>query len=211
MALDECPVSCSCGAVRGVARELGPGAASRVMCYCKFCVTYAEVLGRSEDMLDERGGSDVFQISPRTLELREGLEHVACLRLTKGGPLRFYTSCCNTPLANTLADSKVPFMVVSCLMVPWDELGKSRDEVLGPVLARVNTHGQFSKDEVAPMRARSIDLVKMILGLAPRLLGRLVRGDQAHSPLIDAKGGPIAEPQRVERDTRLQPTRSAAG
>lgn len=204
MEIEACPVRCSCGSVRGVARELGPAQVNRVQCYCKFCATFADVLGRSEDMLDERRGSDIFQMSPRKLELHEGLEHLACLRLTRTGAMRFYASCCNTPIANTIANSKVPFMGVSPLMIPWQELGKTREEVLGPVAARVN--GRFEPSEAKAKRARTRDLMRMLVGLAPKMLRWGLRGDLAHSPLVDAKGRPKVEPRQVERDARLQPT-----
>ena len=207
MEIEACPVRCSCGSLRGVARELGPEKVNRVMCYCKFCATFADVLGRSEDMLDERRGSDIFQMSPRKLELSEGLEHLACLRLTKTGAMRFYASCCNTPVANTIANSKVPFMGLSPLMIPWEELGKQREEVLGPVTARVN--GRFEPSEAKAMRARKSDLLRMLVRLGPKMLRWHFGGDQAHSPLVDAKGRPKVEPQQVERDARLQPTRGA--
>ena len=206
MQLDACPVRCTCGSLRGVARDLGPSQVNRVMCNCKFCATFADVLGRSEDMLDERRGCDIFQMSPRKLELSEGLEHLACLRLTKTGALRFYASCCNTPIANTIANSKMPFMGLSPLMIPWEELGQAREEVLGPVVARVN--GRFEPGEAKALRARKLDLVRMLARLGPKMIGWRLRGDQAHSPVADANGRPKVEPQRVERDARLQPTRA---
>lgn len=175
------------------------------MCHCKYCATYTDVLGRSEEVLDARRGTDAFFISPHTLEIESGREHIACLRLTDKGALRFYASCCNTPLANTAPAKGLPILSVSPMIVPWRELGRERDELLGPIRARVNTDDQFAPDERRSQRARSIDLVTMLLRFAPKFALWWVRGAQRRSPFVNAEGGPLVEPQRVSRDTRLEP------
>ena len=203
-ASDETPVRCTCGALRGVIRGLAPAQANRVACHCKFCVTYMEVLGRGE-LLDEHGGCDIFQVSPRTLELREGLEHLACLRLTETGAVRFYASCCNTPLANTMESAARPFMGMSPAMIPWDELGLEPEVLLGPTRARVN--GRFEPEQARELKARRIDLITMLARFAPMYFRWRLRGDHRDWVLFDGEGKPRAAPQRVERDARLSPTR----
>ncbi len=206
MAPSPTPVRCTCGALRGVLHGLEPAQVNRVACNCKFCVTYLEVLGRSE-LLDEHGGCEIFQMSPRALEFHEGLEHLACLRLTKTGAMRFYASCCNTPLANTMESASRPFMGLFPTLVPWQELGLDPDAQLGPIRARVN--GRFEPEQARELKARRIDLVTMLARFAPKFFGWRLRGDHRHWALFDDAGKPCATPQLVARDARLSPTRAA--
>ena len=46
------PLRCSCGAWRGVLREVTPGSDNRVVCYCDDCQSIAHSLGRAPEILD---------------------------------------------------------------------------------------------------------------------------------------------------------------
>ncbi|MEP7245903.1 MAG: DUF6151 family protein, partial [Gammaproteobacteria bacterium] len=131
------PLQCRCGTVKGAVEN--PRGAHRVICYCKDCQAFAHFLGRADDVLDERGGSDIVQVLPRNITFTQGIEALACMRLTQKGLVRWYTSCCKTPVGNTLATPKVSFigLVHSCL----DNPGKPLDEAFGPIRACVNTKG----------------------------------------------------------------------
>jgi len=109
------PLRCRCGTVSGWVKE--PRSANRVVCYCKDCQAFAYFLGQENQILDERGGSDVIQILPKNLSFTQGIEALKCMRLTEKGLLRWYASCCNTPIGNTLANYKISFigLVHSCL------------------------------------------------------------------------------------------------
>lgn len=64
-----------------------------------------------------KGGSDIVQTSPQSLSFTGGHEHLAYLRLTEKGPLRWYASCCYTPIGNTPANFRLSFvgLVHTCL------------------------------------------------------------------------------------------------
>src|SRR5262245_25612243 len=98
---DDLAIRCDCGAVRGVARGVSGERGNRVVCYCDDCQSFAHVLERSEDTLDAHGGTEIFQMSPAQLEFTAGADRLACLRLTPKGLLRWYASCCRTPIGNT--------------------------------------------------------------------------------------------------------------
>ena len=61
----------------------GPG-----VCYCYDCQAFAHFLVKSEEILDDRGGSEVIQVLPSNVTLTEGVEALACVRLTAKGLLR---------------------------------------------------------------------------------------------------------------------------
>lgn len=63
------PIRCGCGLVRGVARGVSGKRGNRVVCYCNDCQIYAHYLGREAELLDKRGGSDVFQLVPVDLSI----------------------------------------------------------------------------------------------------------------------------------------------
>lgn len=101
---------CGCGAVQGRVLNASPNAVNRIVCYCDDCQAFAHHLGRA-DLLDARGGSDLVQLAPSTLRFERGTEHITGIRLGPKGMYRWYASCCNTPLGNTLTPA-IPFVGV---------------------------------------------------------------------------------------------------
>src|SRR5512146_1569363 len=109
------PLACRCGMVRGFASTEPPY--NHVVCYCRDCQAFAHFLGRADEILDEHGGSEIVQMRTRNLTLSQGADRLACVRLTPNGPLRWYTSCCNTPIGNTALKPRISFvgLVAACL------------------------------------------------------------------------------------------------
>src|SRR3984957_2050797 len=99
---------CRCGEVRGTATDLSPRTVNRVVCYCDDCQAFAHQLGRA-DLLDPHGGSDIVQVAPASLSFQRGDDRIVGLRLAPKGLRRWYSSCCKTPLGNTLGPA-VPFV-----------------------------------------------------------------------------------------------------
>lgn len=99
---------CQCGNVRGWVTDASPSAVNRAVCYCDDCQAYLHHLGRA-DLLDEHGGTDIVQVAPASLTFDQGVEHIACLRLSAKGLYRWYASCCNTPVGNTMSPA-LPFV-----------------------------------------------------------------------------------------------------
>ena len=93
------PLQCKCGKVKGYVTHAER--VDRVVCYCKDCQAFAHFLGEN-GILDERGGTDIIQALPRDVNFTKGVDALACIRLTPKGLLRWYTSCCNTPVGNIL-------------------------------------------------------------------------------------------------------------
>ena len=65
-------------------------------------------LGRA-DLLNAQGGTDIIQVAPASLTFIKGQNRIAGVRLTPKGLFRWYTTCCNTPVGNTLGPA-IPFV-----------------------------------------------------------------------------------------------------
>ncbi len=199
--MSDLPLSCTCGAVRGRLRDVSASSGNRLVCYCDDCQSFAHFLGRADEILDPQGGSDIFQMAPAHIEITEGTDHLACMRLTPKGLLRWYTDCCKTPIANTLASSRVPFAGVLDACTDHAGDGRSRDEALGPVLARVFGRFRVAKDDPNAPAATDRPPASVIFRSASKLLMAWLRREHAPSPFFDAQtGGPRATPKVLSED-----------
>ena len=185
------PIRCSCGSLRGVARGVSRSAGNRYVCYCDDCQSFAKYLGRADEILDAHGGTDIFQMSPARLEITEGGNRLACVRLTPNGILRWYTDCCKTPIGGTLPTRQVPFigLIHSCMNTE----GKSRDETLGPVRAGVN--GRYATGDRTEINAHDRTPLSVRFRVSRKLLWWRLRGDHNRSPFFDDTGAPMVVPR----------------
>ena len=55
---------------------------------------------QESDVLDEAGGTDIFQMPLGRVKLIAGTDALRCLSFS-GKVLRWYAECCRTPIANT--------------------------------------------------------------------------------------------------------------
>ncbi|MEM6936044.1 MAG: DUF6151 family protein [Pseudomonadota bacterium] len=186
-------VSCRCGKLRGVARGVSPALVNRAKCYCDDCQLFAFFLGDPQGVLDEFGGSEICQMSPTHLELTEGSENLACVRLRPKGLYRWYAACCNTPMANTLT-SAIPFVGV----IRPGIKGVS-DESVGPVRMRI--HGRHAKGGAEAARAHPKAPLSAAFGILLKLLRRRFAGEHKRHPLFDPESGKaIVKPRVLEAD-----------
>ena len=190
------PIQCSCGAVKGTLSNTRD--VNRCVCYCRDCQAFAHFLKRETDILDSRGGSDIVQTLPRYVSFSAGTEHLACMRLTDKGLLRWYASCCNTPIGNTAPNFGMSFvgLVHSCL----EAGGTSLDAAFGPVRAHVNTASARGNPKV-----KSSGFVTTIV----RVLGMVARarldGSYRKTPFFNVeKGVPVATPTLLTAQERQQ-------
>lgn len=187
-------VSCECGSVEGVAHKMSAGHVNRFLCYCESCQAFAEFLGKTDRLLDKEGGFGLVQMSPGQLEFTKGKELVTCLRLTPKGPIRWYTSCCKTGLANTLATNAVPFMAFP------DEFFKKSSGItdlkknLGPIRAKVNS-------QMPQMNTPAMAMIPIVIRFVSMLLKWRITGEYKKSPFFNSQTGePIVEPILLPKD-----------
>lgn len=184
------PLRCRCGAMKGTL-EVGLG--MHGVCYCDDCQAYAHALGRA-DVLNERGGSELWQTRPTYVKLTEGREHLRCLRLSDKGMFRFHAGCCSTPVGNTMTNPRVPFVGVSRAFI--DHVGI--DELLGPA---TGAQGRFAIGGVPPGVAPTATL-----GNIARIVAFLARSfvARAHkpTPFFDDAGKPVVVPRVLTKSER---------
>lgn len=201
------PIRCFCGTLCGTAHGVSSDRGNRVVCYCDDCQSFAHFLGRGDEILDAHGGTDIFQMSPARLQITEGADHLACMRLRPRGLLRWYSDCCKTPIGNTLPTRHVPVvgLIHSCIDHAAD--GRPFDATLGPVRARV--HGRFAKGDRTGLAAYDRAPVSMLLRVAGMLLMWRLRGDHNHSPFFEARTGEPSATPRILSEHELREAESA--
>lgn len=186
------PFSCSCGTVRGALVEIDGKAGSRITCYCKDCQTAARALGRAE-LLSDRGGSEIYQTTPAHIRIDEGQAHLACLRLSPKGLMRWYADCCNTPLFNTLASPKLCFAGVLVHTVAPEARAP-----LGPLTAETFT--ESATGEGPPVRKHGF--ARTGFNILRRHLRAKFGRAATMAPFFDADGAPTCTPRILTLEER---------
>jgi Family of unknown function (DUF6151) len=192
---DTHPIACRCGAFSGELRQ--PEHGTRAVCYCRDCQAFARFLGCPSGMMNSLHGTDIVAVRPRFLSVNAGRENLACMSLSKTGTLRWYTSCCTTPIGNTRRNHKVAHvgLIHTCLGANKTTL----EESFGPVQMHVNSHSAAGRAPAnfPPTFARA--LVSYILSVA---WNRLIGGYKGNPFFNDATGEPIVEPYVVSATQR---------
>jgi hypothetical protein len=186
--------------MRGVASNVSPSSGFRFVCYCKDCQAFARFLERA-DVLDRSGGTDIFHIPPRRVKLTAGADAMRCLSLSSK-VLRWYTECCQTPIANTAAWPGFPVIGVIHSFMDHEADRRSLDEALGPPLCRL-----FENSAVGPLppNAPGPPSVGLYVRRLPKLLSWWVRGLGRPTPFFDDR---TKAPRAVPR--ALTPSERAA-
>lgn len=187
MAVDV-PLKCFCGTVQGVAKNISPDTGNRIVCYCKDCQAFARYLKHEDDILDEYGGTDIFQLTPAQVQIHQGKDQLHCIRLTPKGLYRWYTECCKTPIGNMMS-AGMPFIGVVRNFIDDDG---ALDKNLGPVLfyafgkSATKTPPDDKNDKGFPFRIMVRAISKMIMAK--------IRGQHKPNAFFDDAGKPVSEP-----------------
>ncbi|HET9763737.1 MAG TPA: DUF6151 family protein [Casimicrobiaceae bacterium] len=172
---------CRCGTLRGELER--SGSATRAICYCQDCQAYARFLG-TPGVVDADGGTEVVALLPRHVRFTAGSEALACLSLSERGLLRWYASCCNTPVGNTPRNPKVPYvgLIHACL-----EGGSPAIETtFGAPRIAVNTQSAHRA-----VRSTPIATAARVVGLMTAALADRLGGLHRHNPFFTDTGAPI--------------------
>lgn len=168
--------TCRCGQV---ALTVAPEGGTRVVCYCNSCRGFATRLGAS-NILDECGGCDFYQVAPEAAQFVKGADKVAWTKMTDRGPSRWFTTCCLTPLANTLSTPAIPFLTLQAAYL-------SKKDMLPPIEIRV-----FRKFANGHVPASKYGQGRLLREFAVRSLKSRFFGGWRRNPLFDDVGKPIA-------------------
>jgi hypothetical protein len=168
---------CRCGEVRGSITNPSPRTANRVVCYCDDCQAFAHQLGRA-DLLDAQGGTDIVQVAPASLMFVQGQGRIAGLRLTPNGLFRWYSSCCNTPVGNTLSPA-IPF--VGIIAQVFDQGAQHPDGLFGKPIGAIM--GKYAIGD-APSGSAGIKL-SLLVRAVRMVLGWRLRGQTWPHPFFE--------------------------
>ena len=189
-------IRCKCGKVEGVARGLSAASTNHLLCSCKGCQSYAHYLRRADDMLDENGGSNIFQMNPEKFEITKGMEHVAGMRVTREGPARWFTSCCNTPLGNTFPRGGIPFLGVLPICLGHKGTSQAVVDLVGPI------RGHTNRMEPTPFFDK-VGNFFMIMGLLAKIMKWRITGGRSYKPFFDKETmKPLVKPIVISDEER---------
>lgn len=187
------PLRCRCGALQGHV-ELN-GRSNRMLCYCQDCQAFARFLGPAHQVLDAQGGSDVIQLAPHRIQITQGAAHLAVMRLSAKGMLRWYAACCRTPVGNTMTSRNMPFtgLLVQCLDTAPVE------PAFGPVRASANTASAIGEP-----RPRAFGMAGALLRILGMVAGSRLSGRYKDTPFFTASGAPVAVPTVLSAEERVR-------
>ena len=183
--------ACRCGAVRATVDASpvrGRRAGLHVVCYCDDCRAFARAV-RRPDVLDEFGGTAIWQTTPARLRFDFGAQHLRCLRLSDKGMLRWHTACCNTPVANTMASPGMPFVGLFHAF-----LGLAPAQAKAKLGPATFIYGRSAQGDVSAFAEPKASL-RTILRIVGFLLREKIAGAHRPSPLFDDAGQPVSSPR----------------
>ncbi|WP_413288354.1 DUF6151 family protein [Bdellovibrio sp. HCB337] len=191
-------VECDCGAVQGTV-ESKHLKGYRAVCLCDDCQAYAHSIGHA-DMLDANGGTDIIPVMPSHYTFHKGQEKLQCLRLHSKGMYRWYTSCCKSPLGNTMAEQSMPYIGVPVRAFQKNYSNEQIESEFGPVRERMQA--RFAKGTLPPKAQQKVSLGFMLRVI--KFIGfAKLSGSGKPSPFFKVDGNPISEPKvlsKTERD-----------
>ena len=193
------PLQCRCGALVGQVSE--PVKGGRGVCYCKDCQAFAHFLGNADTVLDEMGGTDVVATLPKYVQFTRGADRLACMSLTERGLLRWYASCCRTPIGNTASHYRFPYvgLVHSCLGSP-----EAIEQSFGPVRMRVHTKSaRRGRPGTMPLSQ-----VAVLARFIPTVVLARMDGGYKITPFFTTDGAPVAQ-RKVLTSSELEAIRNA--
>jgi hypothetical protein len=196
-------VRCRCGEVAGVVANASPQKVNRVVCYCDDCQAFLHQLGRA-DLLNAQGGTDIVQVAPASLTFTKGRDRIAGLRLTPKGLFRWYATCCNTPVGNTLGPA-IPF--VGIVAQSFDGGAERSQAVFGAPLGAILGKHAIGQP---PAGSTGINLL-LLLRAITKVLGWRLRGRAWPHPFFQLKTREPIYPLKVLPNEQREALRAYCG
>jgi hypothetical protein len=169
--------ACTCGAVRGRVTPATRHSGTHVMCYCADCRAAQIYLGQDDPAPE---GVELFQTTPDTIAFERGQDRLGLMRLGPNGLMRWYATCCNAPLFNTLKGPKLPFVGIHVARI-------ADPAPIGPILVR----GFMPQPDGSRKHKR---VAYMAWQMFTRMLAARLSGRWRQTPFFDIEtGAPVAK------------------
>ncbi|MEM9795560.1 MAG: DUF6151 family protein [Pseudomonadota bacterium] len=172
--------ACRCGLLRGQLKGMDPKAYTHVVCHCADCRSAYTHLG-----LADPDKVSIIQTSQDAVKITQGGEHLRVFRLSPKGALRWYATCCDTPLFYTPLKARLV------------HVGINADRVEGD-LSRVEAEGYIH----TPKGTKNKGIPRMLGKMISRMAAKNLNGDWKDSPFFEPDGAPIRPPQVLTREER---------
>ena len=176
-------LTCQCGKTEWI---IDVSAGTKVVCHCADCQTFANHLDPDRPVTDDAGGTHIFQTLPDRVLFTKGAANLSLLRLSPKGLMRWYTSCCRTPVANTLPRAGIPFVG---LILPPGADG------FGRIVARAFT-------DTARRPVKGHGMARAGLAVLARAVSGRIAGAHRASPFYDSNGAPVVRPTVLTKEER---------
>lgn len=175
--------ACICGELRGKIHDVSPSAYTHVICHCKDCRSAYTHLGLADP---EKVG--ILQTTQDRIAITDGGEHLRVFRHTKKGALRWYATCCGTPLFYTPLKARLVHVGVNT-----DRL--DTPETIGKVMAvgfmPKPGGGQVNKG-----------MGRMLGRMMSRMAAKNLNGEWRDTPFFDDDGAPVHDAKVLSREER---------
>jgi hypothetical protein len=109
--------------------------------------------------------------------------------------VRWYASCCSTPIGNTLVTRQVSFvgLIHRSVVAGWSD--RARGEAIGPV--RGGVQARFAQGDRARLDAHDDAPLAQLFRFVPLLRMARMRGDHKRNPFFDPETGELTVAPRV--------------
>ncbi len=191
-------IQCDCGKFRAELTQFPKNTPGRLICYCDDCQAFLQYIKRT-DLLNANGGTEIIPAYPADIKMIAGKDVVRCVRLHAKGMFRFFTSCCQTPIANT--DPTRAWAGINRRMYITKDPSRL-DRELGPVKSSIM--GKYARGTPPAGTPQTFDFKGMVTVL-PFIIKGKVFGKSKHSPFFD-NGAAIVVPKILTVEERSQIT-----
>ena len=184
--MPEIKLKCSCGKVKGNTKNINEGSGTRIVCCCDDCQSFAKYLNQESSVLNQYGGTDIFQMPISSIKITDGIEQISSVMLSAKGMYRWYAKCCNTSIGNSMG-AEAPFIGV---IHNFMDNTSTRDEDLGKDRGHIQT--KFARQKV-PNDLKGSTLKIIFRSLSKFIIWK-IKGLNKPSVFFDSNGKPIATP-----------------
>ncbi|GIT90316.1 hypothetical protein JANAI62_02010 [Jannaschia pagri] len=175
--------ACRCGSLRGEITDVSPAAYTNILCHCADCRSAYTHLGLADP---EKVG--ILQTTQDRIKITEGGEALQVFRLSGRGALRWYASCCDTPLFYTPLKARAVHVGVNT-----DRL--DTPDALTPPMSEAYI-------PTADGKTRHKGVGRMVTRMVTRMAAKNLNGEWRDTPFFDDSGAPALPPQVLTREER---------